>query len=66
MKRSLESMMTAVGNGVSKKSANFVEDAWNAIQRVERGDGLTVTMAANDHALVYKYMRACAKKAGVI
>jgi hypothetical protein len=62
----LKSMMVRVGSGVSKKSANFVEDAWNAIQRVERGDGLTVTMAANDHALVYKYMRACAKKAGVI
>jgi hypothetical protein len=60
------SMMQRVGAGVSRKSADFVEDAWNAIQRVERGDGLTVTMAANDHALVYKYMRACAKKAGLL
>lgn len=64
--QSLKSMMTRVLNKVPKTAAENVRDVWEAVNRADYGVTGKVTLEAHDFSRVYKYMQACAKKAGVI
>lgn len=64
--RSLKSMLTAVGNKVPKTAAENVRDVWEAVNRADCSVTSKVTLEAHDFSRIYKYMQACAKKAGVI
>lgn len=64
--QSLKSMMTMVGNRVPKTAAENVAVVWEAINRADYSQIGKVTLDAHDFSTLYKYMQACAKKAGVI
>lgn len=62
----LGSMMQRVGAGVSKKSAENVARVWKAIRTADFSEAGTVKLLPTDYTAVYKYLQACAKKAGLL
>lgn len=64
--QNLKQMMSRVNHGISKKAAANVENAWKAVLRADTSNAGPVKLEPADYAIVYNYMAACAKGAGVI
>lgn len=63
---SLKAMMRRTGNGVSKNAAANVANVWSAVNRADLNEPGKAILEPHDYAMLYKYIQACAKKAGLI